>query len=168
MTEKISIYLLDEKWVEFFTVNDMPVKENQWGYGRICIYNTNCLLHRLITGANTNQIVDHINGNPYDNREENLRIASYRVNAVNSAINKNNTSGVTGVWFDKSKGVWRAELRSRGKRYQLGRFLNKEHAIRARLTGEAKYFFGIVRAEGNKNNKLIKNSSKGKREVGRS
>jgi hypothetical protein len=43
------------------------------------------------------EIIDHINGNPRDNRLENLRSVSHRVNIQNSNLSKANTSGVKGV-----------------------------------------------------------------------
>lgn len=46
---------------------------------------------------------DHINRNELDNRKENLREASPQQNVFNSSIAKNNTSGITGVHYDKKK-----------------------------------------------------------------
>ncbi len=44
----------------------------------------------------------------------------------------NNTSGVTGVKWDKSRNKWIAEIKFRNKRYFLGRYEKKEDAIEAR------------------------------------
>ncbi len=44
-------------------------------------------LHRLILGAKDGEIVDHINGNPLDNRRENLRITTKQINALNNFHN---------------------------------------------------------------------------------
>ena len=49
-------------------------------------------------------VVDHINRRVYDNRLENLRIVTHRQNSRNTSINKNNTTGSTGVW--KAGGKW--------------------------------------------------------------
>jgi hypothetical protein len=45
-------------------------------------------LHRLIMRAKPGETVDHVNGNPLDNRKENLRLVSKQVNALNVATSK--------------------------------------------------------------------------------
>ena len=50
-----------------------------------------------------------------------------------------NTSGVTGVMWDKSRKKWKAEITFKGTVYKLGRFENKEDAIKARKDAEEKY-----------------------------
>lgn len=55
-------------------------------------------------------------------------------------IRSTNTSGVTGVWFDKSRNKWCAEIMFRKKKYSLGRFDEKEEAISARKVAEEKIF----------------------------
>ena len=88
-------------------------------------------VHRIIffmcTGLQPN-IVDHINGNPIDNRIENLRISNCSQNMHNRSINKNNTSGVKGVSWIASKNSWVAQIGVNGKRKTLGCFNTKELA----------------------------------------
>ncbi len=43
----------------------------------------NVYLHRLIAGAGRGELVDHINGDPLDNRRANLRVVPRRVNCLN-------------------------------------------------------------------------------------
>lgn len=52
----------------------------------------------------------------------------------------NNTSGVTGVLWDKSRNTWRATITFKGKVYYLGRYKNKEDAIKVRKEAEEKIF----------------------------
>lgn len=59
----------------------------------------------------------------------------------------NNTSGIKGVWFDKSRGLWAAEIKIRGKRYRLGRFAKLEDAAAARKQAEEKYFTPVIEEE---------------------
>lgn len=96
-------------------------------------------LHRLLFNFPKDPI-DHKDRNKLNNRKENLRVVSNRQNAINSSVKKNNTSGITGVYFDKSRDKWVAVIKSYGKTIHLGRFVQKEDAIRARLQGELKYF----------------------------
>jgi hypothetical protein len=83
---------------------------------------------------------DHINRNPFDNRKENFRVASAQENARNRSLPKNNTSGFIGVSFDKEYNKWVAYIKLDNKQNKLGRFINKEDAVRARLCAEKKYF----------------------------
>ena len=94
-------------------------------------------MHKLIVDYN---ICDHINRNPFDNRKLNLRAAEHRENDRNKSILSSNTSGITGVSWDKSRQKWRAYIKIDDRWIQLGRFVDKDDAIRARLAAEAKYF----------------------------
>lgn len=64
--------------------------------------------------------VDHVNGDGLDNRIENLRLATPMQNCHNRTRNTNNTSGFKGVSFDRTRGLWRAQLMYEGKRYSAG------------------------------------------------
>lgn len=55
-------------------------------------------------------------------------------------LNKNNTSGVRGVHYDKDRGLWVAQIMFQRKAHILGRFKTKKEAIEARKAGEEKYF----------------------------
>lgn len=81
-------------------------------------------------------VVDHINGNRADNRRSNLRIVTQQDNLINKAILSNNTSEIAGVWFDKDRSKWVAEIRLGGIKCQLGRYNLKEDAVFARYYSE--------------------------------
>lgn len=55
-------------------------------------------------------------------------------------LRNTNTSGVTGVSFDKSRNKWVAEIIFKSKKYHLGRYSEKKDAIEARKKAEQKYF----------------------------
>lgn len=55
-------------------------------------------------------------------------------------VKKNNKSGVTGVRWDKSRNKWLAQISFQKKYYYLGRFENKEDAIKIRKKAEKELF----------------------------
>lgn len=61
-----------------------------------------------------------------------------RVSQIDKKINKNNTSGVTGVGFNKMKSKWYAAIRFCGKNYWLGYYDDKQDAIIVRRKAEEK------------------------------
>ena len=79
-------------------------------------------LHRFILGydKNSDVIIDHINRNRLDCRRENLRIVTPQQNSMNKSMQKNNTSGYTGVFFDKSKGKYCGVIGLNDRRIRLG------------------------------------------------
>jgi hypothetical protein len=87
-------------------------------------------------------LVDHLNGNPLDNRICNLREADESLNRMNMRMRSDNTSGFYGVFFRKDEQRWRAEICIRGQRIRLGSFKTKEEAVAARLAEQVKHPFG--------------------------
>lgn len=83
---------------------------------------------------------DHHNRNKLDNRSENLIKCTQQENVRNRSMQSNNTSGIIGVSWDKNRNKWLAHITISKKMKNIGRFVNKEDAIRARLQAEAKYF----------------------------
>lgn len=57
---------------------------------------------------------------------------------------RSNTSGITGVTWDKAKEKWRAQIVFKGKTYNLGRYDNKEDAAEARKKAEEKFFKSFI------------------------
>lgn len=104
--------------------------------------NKTIYLHRLIMGCERydGTVIDHIDGNPLNNRKENLRICTQQQNVFNHKVAKNNTSGITGVSWDKTRNKWVAQIVYNNKNYHLGRYNNKQDAINARINAELKYY----------------------------
>ena len=84
-------------------------------------------------------VIDHINGNPFDNRIQNLRLATKTQNYHNQGLGMKNTSGIKGVHYDKSRGKWRAEIRFYNNVVNLGRFDTKGMAAVARAKAALRY-----------------------------
>ncbi|MFD1674103.1 hypothetical protein [Alicyclobacillus fodiniaquatilis] len=51
-------------------------------------------------------------------------------------VSSRNTSGTKGVSFDSGRKMWCAEIMFQHKRYRLGRYVNKEDAVKARKEAE--------------------------------
>lgn len=84
--------------------------------------------------------VDHIGHNLYDNRKSMLRITNASQNTMNGVVRSNNTSGVTGISWDKSRNKWIVSITKDYKNISLGRFEKFEDAVAARKAAEDKYF----------------------------
>lgn len=84
-------------------------------------------------------IIDHINGDGFDNRIENLRDTNQKMNMRNRVQNKNKSEH-TGV-YKTSSGRWIAVLGLRPKRLHLGTFETQKEAIAARTAAEKAYGF---------------------------
>jgi hypothetical protein len=85
-------------------------------------------MHRLIMNAGPGQVVDHINGNPLDNRRENLRLCSHAQNMFNSKKPSTNTTGYVGVIRKRKK--FAAMISINDKSTYLGTFdTAKEAAV---------------------------------------
>jgi len=99
-------------------------------------------IHRLIMDAPKGMCVDHINGNPLDNRKSNLRICTRSENMRNRGAQKNNTSGYKGVSWHKHKKKWGCKInKHNGKQIHVGYYKDKEEAARA-YDKKAKEFHG--------------------------
>lgn len=105
------------------------------------------LLHRYVIGIlSQGKVIDHINGNVFDNRRHNLRLCISADNIKNQAISKRNTSGFKGVHYQKDrKNPWTASIRVNKKNIFLGRFKTAKEAAKAYDIGADKYFGEFAR-----------------------
>ena len=71
------------------------------------------------------------------------RIEDKKLNAINTGLPKNNTSGVKGVSWNKACGKWSAQIKVDGKKKHLGTFSNLEDATKTRRQAERLYGFII-------------------------
>lgn len=98
-------------------------------------------LHRFVVGASDRQTVDHINHDELDNRKSNLRVASMSQQGQNRKRPSHNSSGLKGVYFDKSRSLWAAGIKVNKKKKFLGRFKDRDEAGRV-YDAAARKFFG--------------------------
>jgi hypothetical protein len=111
------------------------VKKYKWslnsrGYP---IYAGRQFLHHIAAGRKPGYVVDHIDGNPLNNLDSNLRLVTAKQNS----------------WNRKSLGIckshnkfkeWRAYITVNSKQIYLGSFEDKSQAIQARRQAEIQYF----------------------------
>lgn len=93
------------------------------------------LCHRaawaIMTGDRPPKKVDHINRDATDNRWENLRDGTGSVNERNAYLSRANTSGVSGVSWNKQHRKWEAYVACKGKKINLGIHSDISDAARA-------------------------------------
>lgn len=156
---KNNTYELHDNYVTMYTLKNEPfyvdledfdyIKDICWYkgggdyiYGKL--QNKHLRLHSYIMARyndnvdGKNFIIDHIGGNKTrnDNRKANLRVVTFQQNAMNRKKRSDNTSGVTGVSWDKDGQKWIAYIGDK----VLGRYSDKDVAIQVRKQAEEKYF----------------------------
>lgn len=120
------------------------------GYLRVVFFGVEYRLHRLVwlymTGEWPKDQIDHIDGNPANNRFANLRDVSNCVNQQNirKAPVHNKSTGLLGATLDKETGKFRARIRVNGKKKSLGFFETPQEAHQAYLTAKRKFHEGCT------------------------
>jgi hypothetical protein len=128
------------RWRVFRRGNAKPdaraggVKEN--GYRRIGIDGIRYLEHRIcyVMAGNPDPgdcQIDHIDHDPGNNRASNLRLATNSQNLWNLRLTKRNSSGVKGVYYQKSRGKFLARVTKHNRCVFSGRFNTIEEAAEA-------------------------------------
>jgi len=112
------------------------------GYRRVSVggknYRVSVIAFVLSYGYTPEHDVDHVDRVRNNNKLKNLRELTRSCNAKNGKIRVNNTSGVTGVYFDSIKMKWGAQIAENGKKKRLGVFKTLESAVVARRNAEIK------------------------------
>ena len=139
LSEKVIIDLADLPLVEGKRVTYSYTRSSR--RAEILIKGKNVRLHRYLMSAPKGMIVDHINGNQFDNRRSNLRMCGQQQNNWNRTTAK----GVVQLPYGK----WMAQICRDYKRRYLGTYDTKEEAIEARRTAEKELFgeFAAQRSE---------------------
>lgn len=101
-------------------------------------YNRPLLFHKLLLPDEIQ--IDHKNHKKYDNQKENLRPCNNSNNQWNKGLYKNNTTGVTGVSWDKRRRKWRVRINVCKKEIFIGFFDDFDDAVKARKEAEERYF----------------------------
>ena len=117
---------------------------NAAGYIQIKVFDRNFPAHRIIwvmVHGWWPECIDHINGDPSDNRLNNLRSATPEINQRNQKTHSTNTSGRTGVSWNRFRECWVAQIKVHGTSIYLGSFDDFGAAVSARVAAEGQYGF---------------------------
>jgi hypothetical protein len=92
-------------------------------------------MHTVIAGTPKGMDTDHINGDGLDNRRENLRVVTHRINT--QIQHRIKTSKCLGVSWDKTHGKWRASIRFGGRyRHLIYSDIEEDAATTYRIANE--------------------------------
>lgn len=127
-------FCIDADMVEI--IKDKSFYRCRQGYGSE--YLTDChgiKLHEYLYPHKEGYEIDHINLNTFDNRRCNIRYCTHQQNQMNQPIQKNNTSGVSGVSWYAPRGKFRARIKISQREIHLGYYGTFEEAVQARNVG---------------------------------
>lgn len=110
---------------EFAYLDRLKWRGNEHGYA---VTSRGMGIHRMILTA---EIIDHIDGNPLNNRKSNLRVATTSQNGCNRDKMSNNKSGYKGVCWHKKSQRFRATICINQNRMHIGQFRTALEAARA-------------------------------------
>lgn len=118
---------------------------DSYGYRIVSLNNIKLKAHHAVWaihfGLEPKGNIDHIDGDPANNKIENLREVDQQTNCMNRAIQSNNKSGATGVRWHKKSSKWCASIKKDGVSTHIGLFTKIEDAIMARKKAEFNFGF---------------------------
>ena len=112
-------------------IGDVAGGHHGGGYFKVRVNGKKRFVHRVVFLMHHGflpEFIDHIDGDPSNNKIENLREATMSQNCMNKKLQSNNTTGVRGVHFDKKTGKFVAAITVKRKRTRLGSFDDLESA----------------------------------------
>lgn len=117
-------------------------KPNKEGYGQVKVdgkvYRSHRLIWILVHGS-WPEFIDHKDRDRMNNKISNLRSVTKSENEHNREINKNNSSGYTGVHFFKQANKWASRIYVNSKEIHLGYFDSPEEAHLARMLAKIEH-----------------------------
>jgi len=123
----------------------IPGKINHRGYWKMYVDGKTYQGHRLawlyMTGDWPSLLIDHIDGDPSNNKWANLRLATPAQNCQNRRASVRNTSGYKGVTWHRKCQKWQASIKVNGKNIHLGLHSTPE-AAKAAHDAKALEVFG--------------------------
>ena len=119
------------------------------GYCRVKFEQKFYLAHRIIFMIHHGympNVIDHIDGNPSNNKIENLRECTVSQNGMNSKVSITNKSGIKGVSWSKLSGKWQVRVQVDKHQKYFGVYEDKELADLVAIEARNKLHGSFARA----------------------
>jgi hypothetical protein len=151
----VKLFIKDDFYtlIDFSTLDRLIELNKTWGlsstgggrkYIHAFIEGRKRTLHRFLMDYPDKKVVDHINHNTFDNRLENLRVVTQVENQQNRGkLRKDNTTGVTGVSYDKKVKKFKAQVWVNGRNKWVGQFNTIEEADEAMRNARDRHYGGM-------------------------
>lgn len=125
-------YIQNKKRIRFYVDKEdrERVEKLVWRVDHRYLRNKSVYLHRFILNFPKGK-VDHIDGNPLNNRRSNLRVCTQQENTMNKRGSKSSSSKFKGVSWLKRDKRWYACINKNYKTYAIGYFKNEVDAAKA-------------------------------------
>ena len=104
------------------------------GYLSVSVSYKKYLVHRIVFMLHHGYMperIDHIDGDPHNNRIENLRVCTQTQNSYNRKTRVDNISGVKGVHWGRRAKKWVGQIQVGGVKKHIGYFATKDEAAAA-------------------------------------
>lgn len=122
------------------------------GYWHVKVDSRAYRAHRLawfyVMGTWPEREIDHRDGDGTNNRWRNLRLATRVQNMQNQRRSRTNTSGTTGVAWQRKNATWAAYITVAKQRRHLGQFTRQRDAVCARRRAERLVFQRFAASRG--------------------
>jgi hypothetical protein len=103
----------------------LQITTNWFFNGRRVSCKKNCgkaSLAAIILNYFGNLVIDHIDGNPLNNKKDNLRVVTHQQNSFNSKSRKNSSSKFKNVCWDRQAEKWKVNIKVKGNSIHGGHF----------------------------------------------
>lgn len=106
-------FLFDECDLPYFMKTLCHVNER----GYVTTNRKKDLISHILLSVDNKAVVDHINGDPTDNRRKNLRVVTNVQNHWNYGVSSRNTTGFKGIYKDSKSAGYHARICENGRRH---------------------------------------------------
>lgn len=123
-----------------------PTTQENKFYVQTKINKKNVYLHRFLTDCPNGLMVDHQNGNAFDNKICNLKICTSKENQENrlNSQKNNKSSGIRGITWHKKTNKWQVKICHNYKHFHIGLYSKIQDAEQAAINARREYFTNYI------------------------